>query len=59
MAQVFNQMILIFFCQKHGTKKEFTTFYTRQQNGVSERKHNVFVRVVQIMFFFSQLPMTY
>jgi hypothetical protein len=59
MAQDFNRMISISFCQKHGIKKEFTTSYTHQQNGVSEKKNNFFVGVVQSKFFHSHLLMTY
>ncbi len=58
MAQDFNQNILIVFCQKHGIKKEFTTSYTCQQNGVSEGKKN-FCWGCPKYFFHSQLPMTY
>jgi hypothetical protein len=53
MAQDFNQNILIVFCQKHGIKKEFTTSYTCQQNGVSEEKKKLLLGLSKVFFSFT------
>jgi transposase InsO family protein len=37
------------FCTKHGIKKQFTTPYTPQQNGVVERKNHTITEMVRCM----------
>lgn len=40
---------LIKFCNNHGIRKELTTPYTPQQNGVSERKNRTILNMVRSM----------
>ena len=44
------------YCQKEGIKREFTTSYTPQQNGVSERKNRTLVGAILAMLSHAQLP---
>ena len=47
------------FCQTHGIKCQFTTSYTPQQNGVSERKNRTLLGAVLAMLFDSKLSNRY
>lgn len=40
---------IIKFCDNHGIRKELTTPYTPQQNGVSERKNRTILNMVRSM----------
>lgn len=47
------------FCTKEGIKKEFTTSYTPQQNGVSERKNRTLVGAILAMLSHARLSKTF
>ena len=44
------------YCRKHGIKKELTTSYTPQQNGVAERKNRTIVEMARSMMKEKGLP---
>ena len=44
------------FCQVHGIKRETTSAYTPQQNGVSERKNRTLIEAVLSMLSYAKLP---
>jgi transposase InsO family protein len=37
------------FCKQHGIKREFTTRYSPQQNGVAERKNRTIMNMARRM----------
>jgi hypothetical protein len=45
------------FCKDVGIKREFTTPYNPQQNGVAERKYRTILEVVKTMIHDQDLPM--
>jgi transposase InsO family protein len=44
------------FCSTHGIKRQLTTAYTPQQNGVAERKNRTIMNMVRSMFSGKELP---
>ena len=44
------------FCKEVGIKRETTTLYTFEQNGVAERKNHTIVEVVRSMLHDQRLP---
>ena len=44
------------FCQVHGIKRETTSAYTPQQNGVSENKNRTLIGAVLSMLSYAKLP---
>ncbi|MHC5721707.1 MAG: hypothetical protein ACYTX0_59250, partial [Nostoc sp.] len=44
------------FCQEQGIKRETTTAYTPQQNGVSERKNRTLMGAVLSILAYAKLP---
>ncbi|KAH9310278.1 hypothetical protein KI387_044223 [Taxus chinensis] len=47
------------FCKFHGIKKQFTTRYTPQQNGVAERKNRTIMEMARSMLKAKHLPNEY
>ena len=45
------------FCKDAGIKRELTTPYNPQQNGVAERKNRTIMEVVKTMIYDQDLPM--
>jgi transposase InsO family protein len=45
------------FCRDVGIKRELTTPYNTQQNGVDERKNRTIIEVVKTMIHDQDLPM--
>ena len=45
------------FCKEAGIKRELTTPYNPQQNGVVERNNRVFMEKVKTMIHYQELPM--
>jgi transposase InsO family protein len=46
------------FCIEVGIKREFTTPYNPQQNGVTERKNRTIIEETKEMIHYQSLPMT-
>jgi len=44
------------FCRIHGIKRQLTTTYTPQQNGVTERKNKTIMNMVRSILVEKQLP---
>ena len=44
------------FCQQHGIKRQLTTAYTPQQNGVAERKNRTIMNMVRAMLLEKGIP---
>ena len=44
------------FCQQHGVKRQLTTAYTPQQNGVVERKNCTVMNLVRARFTKKKVP---
>lgn len=44
------------FCEEHGIKRQLTTAYTPQQNGVCERKNRTILNMVQSLLVMSGVP---
>ncbi|PNX99782.1 copia-type polyprotein [Trifolium pratense] len=44
------------FCKSHGVKRQLTTVYTPQQNGVSERKNRTVLNMVRSMISARSVP---
>ncbi|GAU44848.1 hypothetical protein TSUD_112220 [Trifolium subterraneum] len=53
-SNVFNE-----FCSIHGIKRQLTTAYTPQQNGVSERKNRTLLNMVRSMLAGINVPKTF
>jgi hypothetical protein len=49
MAQDFNQMILIFFCQKNGINKELTTSYTFKEIGLMRERIKLLLALSKVL----------
>ena len=47
------------YCKDHGIKKQFTTSYTPQQNGVAERKNRTIMEMARSMLKGKNLPNEY
>jgi len=47
------------FCQFHGIKRQFTTHYTPQKNGVVERKNQTIRNMARSMFKEKHIPNEY
>ncbi|KAK9931773.1 hypothetical protein M0R45_019037 [Rubus argutus] len=47
------------FCRKNGIKRQFTTAYTPQQNGVTERKNRTVMNMVRCMLSEKRIPKTF
>ncbi|KAJ6972984.1 hypothetical protein NC653_033347 [Populus alba x Populus x berolinensis] len=47
------------FCKANGIKRQLTTAYTPQQNGVAERKNRIVMNMVRSMLSDKQLPKTF
>ena len=47
------------FCKEHGIRKELTTTYTPQQNGVSERKNRTILNMVRSLLAQGRVPKTF
>jgi hypothetical protein len=47
------------FCSSHGIKKELTTSYTPQQNGIAERRNRTIVEMARCMLKAMSLPNIY
>ncbi|GAU26945.1 hypothetical protein TSUD_06170, partial [Trifolium subterraneum] len=47
------------FCDTHGIKRQLTTAYTPQQNGVSERKNKTIMNTVRCMLGDKNVPKTF
>ena len=44
------------FCEEHGVVHEFTASYTRESNGVAERKNKTLIDMVNAMLLTSSVP---
>lgn len=44
------------FCKQHGVKRQLTTTYTPQQNGVAERKNRTMMNLVRAMLSEKKVP---
>lgn len=51
--------LFVNFCKQNGIKKELTTSYTLQQNGVAERKNQTIVEMERSMMKAKGLPIEY
>ena len=47
------------FCEQNGIKRQLTTAYTPQQNGVAERKNRTIMNMVRAMVFEKKIPKTF
>lgn len=47
------------FCKHHGIKRQLTTAYTPQQNGVAERKNRTVMNMVRSMLSDKKIPKTF
>ncbi|MCH85501.1 retrovirus-related pol polyprotein from transposon tnt 1-94 [Trifolium medium] len=47
------------FCSNEGIKRQLTTAYTPQQNGVSERKNRIILNIVRSMINARRVPKTF
>ncbi|KAJ7980886.1 Retrovirus-related Pol polyprotein from transposon TNT 1-94 [Quillaja saponaria] len=47
------------FCEAHGIRRELTTAYTPQQNGVSERKNRTILNMVRSLLTRGRIPKTF
>lgn len=47
------------FCKTHGIKRQLTTAYTPQQNGVSERKNRTILNMVRSLLRMSNVPKSF
>nr|KYP50278.1 Retrovirus-related Pol polyprotein from transposon TNT 1-94 [Cajanus cajan] len=47
------------FCQKTGIKRQLTTAYTPQQNGVAERKNRTIMNLVRTLLSEKKLPKSF
>lgn len=47
------------FCKEHGIKRQLTTAYTPQQNGVVERKNRTVMNVVRSMLSAKKIPKSF
>lgn len=52
----FNSAEFIKFCEENGIKRQLTTAYTPQQNGVAERKNRTLMNLVRSMLSARQVP---
>lgn len=52
----FNSAEFIKFCEENGIKRQLTTAYTPQQNGVVERKNMTLMNLVRSMLSAMQVP---
>lgn len=52
----FNYMEFNEFCQTNGIKRQLTTVYTPQQNGVAERKNRTVMNLVRSMLSEKNMP---
>ena len=44
------------FCKEHGIKRQLTTVYTPQQNGVAERKNRMIMNMVRAVLSEKEVP---
>ena len=49
----------LIFCREHGIHKNFTTRYTPQQNGVTERKNRTIMEMARSMLKENNFPNDY
>ena len=47
------------FCEKHGIKRQLTTGYTPQQNGVAERKNRTIMNMVRTVLREKEIPRSF
>lgn len=47
------------FCDEHGIRRQLTTSYTPQQNGVSERKNRTILNMVRSMLSIGRIPKSF
>ena len=47
------------FCKQNGIKRQLTTTYTPQQNGVAERKNMTVMNLVRSMLLEKKIPKTF
>ena len=47
------------FCKTHGIHKQFTAWYTPQQNGIAERKYRTIMDMARRMLAAKHLPNEY
>ena len=47
------------FCENHGIKRQLTTAYTPQQNGVCERKNHTIMNMVRSLLTTSGIPKSF
>jgi transposase InsO family protein len=47
------------FCKHNGIKRQLTTIYTPQQNGVAKRKNGTVMNMVRSMLFDKNIPKTF
>lgn len=52
----YNSREFVDFCETHEIRKQLTTAYTPQQNGVSERKNRTIMNMVRTMLKMSGMP---
>ena len=52
----FNSQEFGSFCENHGNRRQLTTAYTLQQNGVCERKNRTILNMVRSLLQTSGLP---
>ena len=57
MVENIPQINLRHFCKEDGIKRELTTPYNPQQNGVAERKNGTIMEGVKTMIHYQDLPM--
>jgi len=55
----FNSLAFRSFCDENGIKRQLTTTYTPQQNGVAERKNRTVMNMVRCMLSARRVPKTF
>ena len=55
----YNSQEFINFCEFHGIKRQFTSAYTPQQNGVSERKNHTILNIIRSLLARSSVPKSF
>ena len=55
-GEEFNSAEFNDFCKQHGVKRQLTTAYTPQQNGIAERKNHTMMNMVGAVLTEKKVP---
>lgn len=55
----FNSKVFDAYCTEHGIRRQLTTAYTPQQNGIAERKNRSIMNMVRCMLFGMKVPLRF